>query len=38
MGLSTVIGKTNRDASGKIIDAAMHTTMQRLRTWDSRAY
>ena len=37
MGLSTVIGKTNRDATGKIIDAAMHTTMQRLRTWDSRA-
>ncbi len=37
MGLSTVIGKTNRDASGKIINAAMHTTMQRLRTWDSRA-
>ena len=37
MGLSTVIGKTNRDASGKKIDAAMHATMQRLRTWDSRA-
>jgi transcription initiation factor TFIIB len=37
MGLSTVIAKTNRDASGKIINAAMHTTMQRLRTWDSRA-
>jgi transcription initiation factor TFIIB len=38
MGLSTVIGKTNRDASGKKIDAAMHATMQRLRTWDSRAH
>jgi transcription initiation factor TFIIB len=37
MGLSTVIGKTNRDATGKIINAAMHTTIQRLRTWDSRA-
>ena len=37
MGLSTVIGRTDRDASGKKIDAAMHTTMQRLRTWDSRA-
>src|SRR5919206_1367181 len=36
MGLSTVIGKTNRDASGKKIDAAMHTIMQRLRRWDSR--
>ena len=37
MGLSTVIGRTNRDASGKRIDAAMHATVQRLRTWDSRA-
>jgi transcription initiation factor TFIIB len=37
MGLSTVIGRTDRDASGKKIDTAMHTTMQRLRTWDSRA-
>jgi transcription initiation factor TFIIB len=38
MGLSTVIGRTDRDASGKKIDAAMHTTMQRLRKWDSRAH
>ncbi|MFL6462423.1 MAG: transcription initiation factor IIB family protein [Nitrososphaeraceae archaeon] len=38
MGLSTVIGRTDRDASGKKIDAAMHTIMQRLRTWDSRAH
>ncbi|MFL6320287.1 MAG: transcription initiation factor IIB family protein [Nitrososphaeraceae archaeon] len=37
MGLATVIGKTDRDASGRKIDAAMHATMQRLRTWDSRA-
>jgi transcription initiation factor TFIIB len=37
MGLSTVIGKENRDASGKRIDASMHVAMQRLRTWDSRA-
>jgi transcription initiation factor TFIIB len=37
MGLSTMIGKTNRDASGKRIDAAMHSTIRRLRTWDSRA-
>jgi transcription initiation factor TFIIB len=37
MGLSIVIGRTDRDAAGKKIDAAMHTTMQRLRTWDSRA-
>ncbi len=38
IGLSTVIGKTNRDANGKKIDATTHATMQRLRTWDSRAH
>jgi transcription initiation factor TFIIB len=38
MGLSTVIGRTDRDASGKKIDAAMHSIMQRLRTWDSRVH
>jgi transcription initiation factor TFIIB len=38
MGLATGIGRTNRDASGKNIDTAMHTTMQRLRTWDSSTY
>jgi transcription initiation factor TFIIB len=37
MGLSTLIGRTDRDAAGKRINAEMHTTMQRLRTWDSRA-
>src|ERR687888_2065289 len=37
MGLATVIGRTDRDASGKKIDTAMHATMQRLRTWDSRS-
>ena len=36
MGLSTVIGKTDRDASGRKIDAHMHSTMQRLRTWNLR--
>jgi transcription initiation factor TFIIB len=36
MGLSTVIDKTDRDASGHRIDASMHTTMKRLRTWDFR--
>jgi transcription initiation factor TFIIB len=36
MGLSTIIGRTNRDASGQKIDAAMRTTMDRLRTWDFR--
>ena len=38
MGLSTVIARTDRDASGKKIGAAMHITMQRLRRWDSRAH
>ena len=36
MGLVTVIGKTNRDASGQKMDESMRSTMQRLRTWDSR--
>src|ERR687892_2460134 len=36
MGLSTIIGKTDRDASGQKIDAAMRSTMDRLRTWDYR--
>src|ERR687884_400183 len=36
MGLSTIIGRTNRDASGQKIDAAMRSTMERLRTWDYR--
>src|ERR671932_1321166 len=38
MGLATVIGRADRDATGRKIDAAMHTTMQRLRTWDSRTH
>src|SRR5919197_5144200 len=38
MALSTVIGRTDRDAGGKKIDATMKTIMQRLRTWDSRAH
>jgi transcription initiation factor TFIIB len=36
MGLATIVGKDDKDASGKKIDAAMHATMQRLRTWDFR--
>ncbi|MFL6327935.1 MAG: transcription initiation factor IIB family protein [Nitrososphaeraceae archaeon] len=36
MGLSTIIGRTDRDASGQKIDAAMRTTMDRLRFWDYR--
>lgn len=36
MGLSTVIGRTNRDAGGQILDVSMRSTIERLRTWDSR--
>jgi transcription initiation factor TFIIB len=36
MGLSTIIGRTDRDASGQKIDAVMRSTMDRLRTWDFR--
>ena len=36
MGLATIIGKGDRDASGHKIDTSIHSTMQRLRTWDSR--
>jgi transcription initiation factor TFIIB len=36
MGLSTIIGIPNRDASGHMLDAAMCSRMQRPRTWDIR--
>jgi len=36
MGLSTMIGMTDRDASGQKIDAVMRSTMERLRTCDFR--
>jgi transcription initiation factor TFIIB len=36
MGLATVIGRTDRDASRHKIDAQMRSTMERLRKWDSR--
>ena len=35
-GLATMIGRANKDASGQVLDAAMRTTMERLRTWDFR--
>ena len=35
-GLSTVIGRPNRDANGKGLDDSMRSMMQRLRTWDHR--
>lgn len=36
MGLATIIGRTNRDASGRGLDASVKSTMERLRTWDLR--
>lgn len=37
MGLSTVIGKANKDSAGRNLDASMNYRMQRLRTWDARS-
>ena len=37
MGLSTVIGLENTDASGRSLQASMKTTVERLRTWDRRS-
>ena len=36
MGLSTVIGRRNVDASGQLLNVSMRSTIERLRTWDSR--
>ena len=35
-GLSTVIGPTNRDATGKPLSNSMKKTLKRLRIWDRR--
>ena len=37
MGLSTVIGRSDRDASGRSLASPMRTTIARLRKWDNRA-
>lgn len=37
MGLSTMIGRTNRDASGRTISGLSRSELDRLRKWDSRA-
>ena len=37
MGLSTVIGAVNKDATGKPLSASMKSSIERLRTWDSRS-
>jgi transcription initiation factor TFIIB len=36
MGLSTVIGRTNKDARGSKINSSMLSAIDRLRIWDSR--
>ncbi len=36
MGLSTIIGVANKDSTGKPLSASVKTTIERLRTWDSR--
>jgi transcription initiation factor TFIIB len=37
MGLSTIIGPQNKDATGKPLDSSMKKSIDRLRTWDSRS-
>ncbi len=36
MGLSTVIDSSNKDSAGKPLSANMKSSIERLRTWDSR--
>jgi transcription initiation factor TFIIB len=37
MGLATVIGSSNKDASGRSLSGSMRSTVERLRTWDRRS-
>ncbi len=37
MGLATMIGGVNKDASGKSLSGSMKSTVERLRTWDRRS-
>ena len=37
MGLSTIIGVANKDATGKPLTSSMKSSIERLRTWDSRS-
>jgi len=37
MGLATLIGRGDRDASGRSLPSAMKGTVQRMRIWDSRS-
>jgi len=36
MGLSTIIGIANKDSTGKPLSPGMKSSIERLRTWDSR--
>lgn len=36
MGLSTIIGTQNKDSTGKPLTSSMKSSIERLRTWDSR--
>jgi len=36
MGLATIIGPANKDSTGKPLSAGMKSSIERLRTWDSR--
>ncbi len=36
MGLSTIIGSENKDATGKPLNYSIRTTLERLRSWDRR--
>jgi transcription initiation factor TFIIB len=37
MGLATMIGGVNKDASGKSLSGSMKSTVERMRTWDRRS-
>ena len=37
MGLATIIGPADKDATGKPLSSVMKSTIERLRTWDSRS-
>jgi transcription initiation factor TFIIB len=37
MGLSTVVGRSNRDASGRVLSPSMRGAIERMRKWDNRA-
>jgi len=37
MGLATIIGRTNKDVTGKPLSSSMRGTIDRLRLWDNRS-